>query len=198
MNIKVKTTLDNTEYLFQRSFNSAVEDQVFMDRCVNKRRIGLFESLVITVRTDNFNNFCKDFFLPGLINHALRINDMAPKIIFSIVFTIIDIYTLLLRVITIIPRYFYNAANTKETHPLYRYLVANGVNEEHLAAGHVYFEYEYKEGRRGVGDGLVTHGETFNFIQLPETASSISSFYSWHGGTGIAKSQKGPQIEALD
>jgi hypothetical protein len=104
---------------------------------------------------------------------------------------VIDICTLPIRAITAIPRYFYNAAHTKETHPLYQYLKQNGVNEENLSTGHVYLEMQRPE-QINVTDGLtgttrqeeklIREGETFNFVELPKTVSEIQKVSGWvHG-----------------
>ncbi len=162
---------------FVKNFDLSEEFQTVMNLCDNKRRIDLFESLIIPIRTDTFNNFCKDFFLPTLINHALKFNHIALKIIYSVVLTICDICTFPIRVFTIIPRYLYNAAHPKEAHPFYQYLISNGVLVEDLSTDHVYLELAWTEPRGVFGQqgerSLATHRGTFNFIQLPITVSNI-------------------------
>ncbi len=72
------------EPFFSRSFNSLEELQKVSVLCDNKRRIGWLESLIIPVRTDNCDNFCKDFFLPGFFNEALKTHDLGLRVILCI------------------------------------------------------------------------------------------------------------------
>lgn len=183
---------------FVRNFDSAEEFQRTANLCDNKRRIGLFESLVIPIRTDNLDNFCKDFFLPTLINHALKFNDIALKIIYSVVLTICDIITLPIRLITAIPRYLYNSAHPKESHPFYQYLIDNGVPAATLSADYVYLELSGVENRGVFGQererNLTTQGETFNFIQLPTTVSNVRRNFCKRG---LSHQQQQPVIEEV-
>jgi hypothetical protein len=166
----------NSELLI-KNFNSAEEFQAVMDLCDNKRRIGLLESLIVPIRTDNLNNFCKDLFLPGLFNEALKTEDVALKIFLCILMPIFDIITLPIRLITVIPRYIYNAMHPKEAHPFYQYLIDKGVAIEDLSGDHIYLETEWIGGLRGsLFEGyrnLTTQGNTLNFIPLPISVSSI-------------------------
>lgn len=163
---------------FTRDFDSAEEFQRVKNLCDNKRRIGWLESLVIPVRTDNLNNFCKDFFFPGLFNQALKTHDVATKIFLCIFMSIYDIISLPIRLITVIPRYLYNAAHPKESHPLYQYLIDKGVPAATLSADYVALELGWIENRGVFGEigerNRTTLTETFNFIQLPITVSEVS------------------------
>lgn len=60
---------------------------------------------------------------------------------------IYDIISLPIRLITAIPRHLYNAARPKETHPLYRYLIDNGVPAATLSADYVYLKLSWVEKR---------------------------------------------------
>ncbi len=183
---------------FVRNFDSAEEFQRATNLCDNKRRIGWLESLVIPVRTDNLNNFCKDFFLPGLFNHALKTHDVATRIFLCIIMPIYDILSLPIRLITAIPRYLYNAAHPKESHPLYQYLIDNGVLAATLSADYVYLELSWVENRGVFGEererNLTTQGETFNFIQLPTNISNISRDFCKQG---LSNQQQQPVIEEV-
>ena len=156
--------------LLVKDFNSKEEFQAVANLCENKRRISWPESLIIPVRTDNLDNFCKDFFLPGLFSEALKTHDLATKIILCIFMPIYDMITLPIRFITVIPRYIYNATHPKEAHPFYQYLINNGVAAEDLSAGHVYLETKQGEGNHP----STTRGNTFNFMHLPKSVSSIT------------------------
>lgn len=187
--------------LLVKNFNSLEEFQAVSNLCDNKRRISWLESLIIPVRTDTLRNFCQDFFLPGLFNEALKTKDVALKIFLCIMMPIYDVITFPIRLITVIPRFIYNAIYPKEAHPFYQYLINNGVAAADLSAGHVYLETEWMEGRRGLGQlegehNLTTQGDTFNFMHLPKFASSIRHEFSRRGVPNPAPHQ--PQIEVID
>lgn len=187
--------------LFVRNFNDQQEFQTVLNLCDNKRRISWLESLAIPVRTDNVENFCKDFFLPGLFNEALKTNDLATRIFLGMLMPIYDIISLPIRLITVIPRYIYNTNHSKESHPFYQYLIRNGVAAEDLSDGYVYLETEWMEGRRGLGQfesdqNRTTQGDTFNFMQLPKSVSNIRHAFRRMGVSD--RPQQQPQIEVVD
>ena len=154
--------------LLEKNFASLQEFNEVRGLYDNKRRIGFLESLIIPVRTHNLNDFCKDFFFPAVVNIALKARSVADKVILSIIWAICDVYTFPLRLITVIPRYLYNLAHSKEAHPFYRYLIRNGVLPQDLKTDHLYVEF-----LTGGNGNRAVQGETFNFIELPEEASSI-------------------------
>jgi len=186
--------------LLVKNFNTEEEFQAVTKLCDNKRRISWLESLIIPVRTDNFSNFCKDFFLPGFFNEALKTKDVAHKIFLCILMPICDAITFLLRLFTVIPRYIHNAKHPKEAHLFYQYLIKNGVAPADLSAGRVYLEVEWMEGRRGLGEfesnqNLITQGNTFNFMHLPKSASTISHEFKSKGAPDPRPNQL--QIEEI-
>ncbi|NGX58942.1 MAG: hypothetical protein KR126chlam3_00083 [Chlamydiae bacterium] len=69
--IKAKVNSDSNEpWLFERKFETKEEFETVANYCSSRKRTGFLESSIITVRTDNFTDFCKDFFLPTFINRA--------------------------------------------------------------------------------------------------------------------------------
>jgi hypothetical protein len=180
------STEDGSPYLLDKRFNSLEELQAVGKLCHNRRRIYYLESLIIPVRTDNIGNFCKDFFFPGLFEVALRTHNAGVKIFLCIVTTVIDIVFLPIRLITVIPRYIYNATHPKEAHPFYQYLINNGVDKQDLSKGHVYLEFEWIEGRRGLGRfeadlNVTIQGDTFNFMHLPLDVSKRNHLFKRRG-----------------
>lgn len=167
---KSPESLQEETNLFTVNFNSFGEFEPVYNLLNNKRRISWLESLIIPVRTDNFSNFCKDFFLPGLFNNALKTKKVALRIFLCIMMPIYDLITLPIRLITVIPRYIYNAKHPKEAHLFYQYLIQKGVAPADLSAGHVHLEIE-QQNQSGL---LITQGGcTFNFIHLPRFVSNI-------------------------
>ncbi len=169
--IRVKANPDDAQYLFVKNFNSLEEFQGVKNLCYNRRTIGFLESTTITVRTNTLQNFAKDFFFPTLINHALKIHDLALKIICTIAFICLDICTLPIRICTLLPLCIANGLHPKVSHPLYQYLLAHQVPAVALD-DHIYLELDYIEGRRGAYEDIVTVGNTLNLIQLPENEAT--------------------------
>ena len=165
--------LKRNEPILCQNFRS-IEDFTNISGISQKNR-SVFESLMVPVRTNNFRNFCEDFFLPTFINQALKCNNVALKIIYSIAYIICDVCTLPIRLITAIPHYLYNAPRSKkESHRFYQYLINNKVPREKLSADHVYLEAQEKvrAGRacaecRKQKWVISYHVYAFNFIQLP-------------------------------
>lgn len=159
--------------LLVKNFNSFEEFNSVFSLCDNKVRISYFESLIIPMRTDNLGNLCKDFIAPGLFNEALKANSLKNKIFLSLYLGLIDLATLPLRLITVVPKYIYNTLHPKEAHPFYQYLLNNGVAAADLKAGHVYLEIKTTEKNKiGGAPKLTTRGVTFNFMHLPESIGS--------------------------
>ena len=135
------------------------------------RRIGLLESFVITVRTDNISNFCTDFFFPGFFNLALKVRNVGLKTFLCITMPLCDIITFPFRLITVIPRCIFNAKFSKENHPLYKFLKARGHTTDQLREGHVLLKIE---SITSFDNGTTTKKnniDTFNLVQLPKSIS---------------------------
>jgi len=164
--IKVKVNSDyNESWLFERKFNTKEEFETVANYCSSRKRTGFLESSIITVRTDNSTDFCKDFFLPTFVNRAKMVTDTASKILAIPISLIADISTMIFRIITIIPRYFYNAHYSRETHPFHQYLTQAGADARLLKTNHIYLSFEWKDSQN-----RIEKEETLNFIDLPEYA----------------------------
>ena len=162
--------------LFERKIYTEKEFKAVLTYCVSERRIGFFESTLITVRTDTFPNFCKDFFFPTLINHALKAHEIVLRILESIFSICLDILTFPIRLITIIPRYLYNQQHQRQDHPLYRYLLSVEMAPEALNVDHICLELQWAHYQPSEQSQTRCSGETFNFIQLPEFEGSLKSY----------------------
>lgn len=174
--------------LFCKRFESRERDdfQSVVNLLDNKRRVGLLESLMVPVRTDNMRDFCTDFFFPGLFNEALKTRDVVEKVLLVIILGVVDIATLPVRLITVIPRCMHNSSHSKQSHPFYRYLINNGVAPDDLSEPYVYlkvasFSWCLEGDQEGTNQGqynMAAREETFNFVELPKKASSIRSVSS--------------------
>lgn len=106
-------------------------------------------SLLVPVRTNNFMNFAKDFFLPTTVNHALgenysyfksdsvlaKIANVVLKALSIISSLFLDFITLPIRLVTCIPRVYSN--RTADKNVLHRYLIDQKVDEKLLSSGSV-------------------------------------------------------------
>lgn len=169
----IRVTDQQNLTLFENVYFDAEYEEVVDFLEDNKRRIGFFESLVIPIRTDNLKNFCQDFCLPTFTHYALRVNNLGIRIIASMVCLFLDLATLFLRAITLIPRYCYNWAHQKEAHPLYQYLLEQEVDSNDLSHGHVQLAVEWAWDRYWTMKQV-----TFNFMQLPQNISAIHDVFS--------------------
>lgn len=84
--------------------------------CKSRGIVGMLPAMLYPVRTNTWTNLAKDFFLPTLVNQALRVKSVALRRIAVIVAGIFDLITLPIRIVTVIPRCRSNA--NKELHPI--------------------------------------------------------------------------------
>jgi hypothetical protein len=147
--------------------------------CKGQPAINIFAATLKPVRTDNWENFSKDFFLPTLKNHALKVQHAVGKIFAILSALILDLITFPIRLITCIPRVITNSK--KDEHPLYRYLQTNAVDPRISESDHVLVKFGW-EGRSQLiaefrnEDGTVTRTpdrsqfwqkKPVNFVELP-------------------------------
>lgn len=90
--------------------------------CRSRRSWGVILSAAIPVRT-SLKDFHKDFFLPTVVNRALKINGLS-KVIYVLLALVFDVVTFPMRVVTVIPRAIYNTE--RQPHPLYELLQLKG------------------------------------------------------------------------
>lgn len=86
--------------------------------------VSLLCATLYPVRTNNLNNFSKDFFLPTLINHALKVESTAFKALAIIGAVFLDLITFPIRLLTFIPTLIVNALKPESS--LHRYLRETG------------------------------------------------------------------------
>jgi hypothetical protein len=106
------------------------KDKFFELEKANRGSWGILPMLVCVIRTDTLENFATDLFLPTFINCALKVHQFAGKITAGIFFFIVDIATLPLRMITLLPRVIISLLYTKENHPGYQFLQKHSANPE--------------------------------------------------------------------
>lgn len=103
--------------------------------CDGRETVDLMSATFQTVRTNNLNNFAKDFFLPTLVNRALKVQNVVVKIFAIIGAFILDVVTFPIRLLRCLPRVVENSS--QEEHPLRQYLRANNVDPRLFEADYI-------------------------------------------------------------
>jgi hypothetical protein len=93
---------------------------------------------VVPCRTDAIGSFVRDLTLPAFFNVTFKVNNLKEKIFLSSLAVSVDIITLPLRLMTAIPRIFWNLLKRKEQHPLYKFLRDNGCDKSYLDKNNLY------------------------------------------------------------
>jgi len=100
-----------------------------------KSTIAIIPAILKPVRTNNLENFSKDFFLPTVVNHAIKVQCTVGRVFAILAALILDVFTFPIRLITAIPRAISNAK--EKENPLRKYLISESVDEQLLASDHV-------------------------------------------------------------
>ncbi len=165
--------------------------------------LGIFSAAAKPVRTNNWTNFSKDFFLPTVVTFVSvisftieepatvgKVAILGLNLILLVAALGLDLMTFPIRLITCIPRAIYNAQ--AQPIPFHRYLIEQGVDQKFFEEGQVivnlqreklsreptkqyinFFGYVHKE------HSMEQHWKEFpvNLIDVP---ASYDSF--WRGG----------------
>lgn len=143
--------------LLTQDFSSYKEGQRIFSNCQSARRIKVLEALLYPVRTHTWASFYQDLFIPATatFHAASRVKTVAGKIFLYLLLAAslaADAATLPIRMLTAIPRCVYNNRHAKELHPLYKYLVAEGVAKAKLTGPRI-----------GLDGGYIVTEEAFKY-----------------------------------
>jgi hypothetical protein len=105
--------------------------------------VGILSATLKPVRTNNFQNFAKDFFLPTLVNHAIKVENIIGKIFAILGALILDTLTFPIRIVTFIPRVISNGCQEQDL--LKKYLINKGVDPKLLDSDHVRVRLEWEK-----------------------------------------------------
>jgi hypothetical protein len=112
-----------------------VEDAAMLVMRGGNRKISLFTATLITIRTNTLCNFANDFFLPTVVNHAIKIDNQITKYFAIVIALTLDIITFPIRCVTLIPRITVNAH--QQASPLRQPLFLAGINQQFLNKPHI-------------------------------------------------------------
>lgn len=138
---KVSCPHDSPLYAKTESFATEKEAKQQIDSFINnygqsKAGYGLLRGLFI-VRTDNKENFAKDFSLPTFFNITSKINNTAGKIFASLFAIAIDAITLPVRLISSPVCALYNRSHQEESHPLENLITGTEAGKKAIKDGNV-------------------------------------------------------------
>lgn len=122
MTYSIKIQTPDGKASWNKDFTEAEEKdyRALKGLCQSRKTVLIFPAALIPVRSDNCKNFCKDFFLPTLINQALQVKSMAGRVFAAFFAILFDLITFPIRLLTCIPTVICN--KKRNTHPLHKYL----------------------------------------------------------------------------
>lgn len=114
---------------FEESFD--VSEKTYRElKSANRGTYGILPMTLCVIRADNLKNFLTDLFCPTFVHAALKVEKLAGQIILGIAFALLDIVTLPVRLITLLPRVVFGMIWTKENNPGYLFLQQHSKNPE--------------------------------------------------------------------
>lgn len=121
-NIAIKDSRKNTLYTCDCNLPDVNETLDHLGK--STEGYGILASCLFQARTDTLSHFAKDFFCPTLFNYALKINNIALKILASLFALILDAATLVCRFFTAPYKIYSDRKNYKE-HELISFMNRN-------------------------------------------------------------------------
>lgn len=117
-----KICMENTHLptKWEKNLQGNAELNEVMKRTKSCNTWPIMTAVLVPVRTKKMSSFAQDLFLPTLVNHAIKVEHVAKRILAAFVAILLDLVTIPIRLITAIPRMIANSANP--THPLVSYL----------------------------------------------------------------------------
>lgn len=126
---------DYSRELYREEVHSFEEAKNFIDFYGKSvQGCSLLRATLIPLRTDNWKDFAKDFFLPTFVNHALKVDRLASRIFVSFFAIILDVFTFIPRLIASPFAVIYNYKN-KSDHPLINLIKDNSDFELSIDSG---------------------------------------------------------------
>lgn len=173
--IRIREKTGEGPWLFEQHFASREAYEGVAEKCINKKVF--WESVFIPARTAPCNSLCRNLFIPATyfvtvvlkdaISEQTRtgiISELAFRLLFALGALIVDLVTLPIRLVTLIPRLMMGDAK-REDHPLHRYLAEEGADRRILNADQVALRLEWEE--NGFYRTREYLEESFHFIRLP-------------------------------
>jgi len=106
------------------------EDQYHQFNAAKGKGYGILPMLICTIQTDTLENLCADLFLPTFIHVASKTNLVSGRFLIQLAALFLDLLTLPIRLLTLIPRIAIGLIYQKETHPLYQFIQKHSKHPE--------------------------------------------------------------------
>lgn len=172
---------------------SSLENKIFWEKQVSAKEIPQIKSYIDSknnavaivpatlkpIRTNNFENFSKDFFLPTTINHAIRVENIVFKIFAILASLVLDVMTFPIRIFTCIPRI---VSNAQRENLFQKYLKAEGADKELIETDRVNVKLEWKKANQS--DKEWWEG-TINLIEVPDIYGPSKDLNGWSGAVRV-------------
>lgn len=130
MNNHITVTNLTNQTTWSGTISEVILKEAKEKRSHNGRLVMVIPAVLYPVRTNNLKNFAKDFFLPTVINQALRVNHAVGKYFALFFATLLDLATFPVRLVTAAPRWVNNPA--KQQSPFYQFLKKQQVDPKLL------------------------------------------------------------------
>jgi len=108
MSCLIKITDPSNALIWKKLGSSDDYDEMNSLTKTSPKMFDLFSSLLTPVRTNNLSNFAKDLFLPTTTHYAIKIQNIALRVLAIIASVILDVITLPIRLATCYSRISYN------------------------------------------------------------------------------------------
>jgi len=123
--ISVKKNLTPSD--FKESFELS-EDEFFKFKAANRGSYGILPMAICVISLGTLKHLAVDLCCPTFFNCALKTSKVAGRVVFGIGFLFLDLITLPLRLVTLLPRLGVNIIQPKEKNSAYRFLEQNSIN----------------------------------------------------------------------
>jgi hypothetical protein len=131
--------------------------------------------LAVPIRTNNLKNLATDLFLPTTLNYAVKLEMTILKVLAIVASLFIDLLTLPIRCLTLIPRIITNYF--KENNPMYQYLSNAGMDKDLLNEDFVKVQFETSSSN---GKSKSTKINNIAFVEMPGY-DHVLSLSTWKG-----------------
>lgn len=150
------------------------EKTYLMLKNANRGPYGIIPMTLCVIRADNLKNFLTDLFCPTLVHAALKVEQLAGRIILGIGCFFLDLITLPIRLLTLVPRVAYVIwqGQDKYSNPAYQFLQSNSKDKAmYQSANTIYYTAAIK-----TADKVEISSGKFYFTPKPKARDSFGDF----------------------
>lgn len=123
----LRITNQTNSILWEKQLTNEEYEEVLGLCAKSRNAVSITQGVLVPIRTNNLGNFSRDFFLPT-VQQAIKVQNVADKVIAIIAAFIVDVITLPIRLVTCIPRGIYNSLRGEIQ--LKKYLMDKGADKK--------------------------------------------------------------------